>query len=118
NYAMSEERNIPVQQARRERAQQVLAEASSVLSGSLDWEDTLAAVAELAVRSLADFCVIDIVEDGEIKRVKAAHADPAKVALTERLLDYPPESSAPHPTLEAIGSGKPIIIRDAGAEML
>ena len=44
-------------------AARILAEASNLLASSLDYEATLAGVAQLAVRSLADFCIVDIVED-------------------------------------------------------
>ena len=49
---------------RSEEAQRFLAEASRRLSGSsLDYERTLAAVAELAVPALADRCQVQLVED-------------------------------------------------------
>ena len=51
---------------RSEEAQRFLAEASRRLSGSsLDYERTLAAVAELAVPALADRCVVDLVDDDD-----------------------------------------------------
>ena len=40
-----------------------LAEASAVLGSSLDYETTLASVARLAVPALADWCVIDVMDD-------------------------------------------------------
>ena len=47
-----------------------LAEASTLLSSSLDYETTLSNIAELAVPALASSCVIDLVgEDGELERV-------------------------------------------------
>lgn len=69
-----------------ERRQRFLAEAGRHLSSSLDCERTLAHVARLAVPTLGDWCVIDLAgDDGELVRVAASHADPAKVALVERL---------------------------------
>jgi signal transduction histidine kinase/ActR/RegA family two-component response regulator len=40
-----------------------LAEVSTILASSLDYETTLASVAKLAVPFLADWCTVDIVED-------------------------------------------------------
>ena len=48
-----------------------LAEASTVLGSSLDYEQTLVAVSELAVPMLADWCSISVLEDdGTIKVVR------------------------------------------------
>src|SRR5471032_2438857 len=57
-----------------------LAEASAVLSSSLDYDTTLSAVAELAVRQMADWCLVGIAQpDGTLKRLALAHKDPVKV---------------------------------------
>ena len=45
---------------RAERGQRFLAEASRVLAGSLDYEETLRAVARLAVPRMADWCAVDL----------------------------------------------------------
>ena len=68
-----------------------LAEASRVLGSSLDYETTLADLARLAVAAMADFCLVDLVDDdGRPRRVAAAHADPARQPLAERLREFPP----------------------------
>ncbi|HEY9618421.1 MAG TPA: PAS domain S-box protein [Microcoleaceae cyanobacterium] len=59
-----------------------LAEASTVLASSLDYEITLASVAKLAVPFMADWCTVDILEENQnIRRVAIAHLDPVKVEL-------------------------------------
>ena len=77
---------------RREEAQRFLAEASSVLSSSLDYRETLAAVARLAVPILADWCAVDILEeDGHLNRLAVEHPDPEKVRLAYEIeRRYPP----------------------------
>src|SRR5205807_590028 len=83
---------------RTEAAQRLLAEAGAVLTSSLDDEATLDALARLAVRLLADVCLIDMVQDdGTILRVAAAHSDPAKQVLVDELRRYPPDPRGPHP---------------------
>jgi PAS domain S-box-containing protein len=58
-----------------------LAEAGSVLSSSLDFEKTLESVAFLAVPAIADWATIHMLdEQGALKRVTLAHADPSKLA--------------------------------------
>jgi len=62
-----------------------LAAASTTLAASLDWERTLAQVAELAVPRLADVCAISLVADDRIAVVKVAHVDPQQAATVLRL---------------------------------
>jgi len=59
-----------------------LAEASTVLASSLDYETTLVSVASLAVPVLADWCAVDILdEERVIHRLALAHCEPSKVEL-------------------------------------
>src|SRR6478735_7622038 len=55
-----------------------LAEASQILSRSLDPNTTIAEVARLYVPLICDCCTIDVVEDGRWRRVAAAHVDDRK----------------------------------------
>ena len=74
-----------------------LADVSAALDASLDMEHTLAAVADLCVRDLGDWCSIDLTDaDGELRNVVVAHVDPVKVELAQRMRErYPPRSNAP-----------------------
>ncbi|WP_199316125.1 PAS domain S-box protein [Tolypothrix sp. FACHB-123] len=74
-----------VARAAAEAAQQqsaFLAEVSAVLASSLDYQQTLQSVADLAVPYFADWCSVDLLnDDGMISRVAVAHSDPQKVKL-------------------------------------
>ncbi|MBD2100294.1 GAF domain-containing protein [Leptolyngbya sp. FACHB-261] len=87
-----------------------LAEASQVLASSLDYQTTLRSIAELAVPALADWCVVDVVEeDGQICRLGASHVDPAKQVILQELRQrYPLDPDSDHPVLEVLRTGKPI----------
>ena len=88
-----------------------LAEAGEVLSSSLDYEQTLQHVARLAVPTLADLCIVDVVEDGGLRRVAAAHADPQKSALLDELRRrYPAADGSPQPAARVMRSGKPELL--------
>jgi PAS domain S-box-containing protein len=91
-----------------------LAEAGNVLAASMDYEATLAGVARLAVPQVADWCAVDLVtEDGELERVAIHHADPAKLALAERLHRlYRPASDETTGVAEVIRTGRPIVVTD------
>ncbi len=92
------EQLIREQAARREAETQglksaFLAEASTVLASSLDYETTLASVARLAVPFLADWCAVDILEENQsIRRVAIAHGNPLKEELAWELNRRYPEN--------------------------
>jgi signal transduction histidine kinase/ActR/RegA family two-component response regulator len=114
--------------ARRARAQaedneshyKFLAEASNLLASSLDYEVTLASVAHLAVPALADWCVVDIVEENHsIKRVAIAHRDPQMIELAHELQRrYPPDTARSEPLAAAIETGRPHLMTDVSDSML
>jgi signal transduction histidine kinase len=91
-----------------EAAQRFLDEAGKQLGGTLDYEATLSSMARLAVPTLADVCIVDMVEpDGAICRVAVAHRDPTKLALARALQDqFPPDPAAPVGVSRALRTGE------------
>ena len=103
-----------------ELRQRFLAEAGAVLAGSLDYEETLDRVAHLAVPDLADWCMVDVVDERlGLRRVALAHADPGALALAERLRGmHPPLLPAPADLDAVLRSGDPQLHAElAGAPM-
>jgi PAS domain S-box-containing protein len=86
-----------------------LAEASEMLSSSLDYQATLTSLARLAVPRLADWCAIDILEeDGSINQLAVTHNDPGKDAWGRELMRrYPPDPDAPQGVPRVLRSGEP-----------
>src|SRR3954463_7423613 len=65
-------------EARQERFA-FLADASNVLGGSLNYEETFCTLAALVVPRVADFClVLAVEEDGRMRQAAVAHRDPAE----------------------------------------
>ncbi len=65
---------------------QFLAHAGNILASSLDYRQTIANVAAMAVPEIADWCAVDLLgEDGTRERVAVAHADPEKLRAAEGL---------------------------------
>ncbi|BDG01076.1 sensor histidine kinase [Anaeromyxobacter oryzae] len=96
-----------------------LAEAGALLAGSLDVEETLVRLGQLCVRSLADWCLIDLLDGRQIRRIAGAHADPAKEPVLEQLRKrYPPRLDAPHPAARVLRSGEPLLVSDLTDEVL
>jgi signal transduction histidine kinase len=105
---------------RSEEAQRFLAEAKTVLSSSLDYKETLASVARLAVPTLADWCAVDVLEeDGSVERVAVEHPDPRKVSLAYELEErYPPEPEEPGGVRGVLREGSPVFYPEITDEML
>jgi PAS domain S-box-containing protein len=96
---------------RIEKEQRFLAEAGAVLASSLDYEQTLATVGQLVVRDLADWCIVDIIEDDEqVKRLKVVGADPTKVALALQLERISLDLSRPSLIQLVVASRRPAVI--------
>ncbi|MHC5719802.1 MAG: PAS domain S-box protein, partial [Nostoc sp.] len=81
---------------RVETTQNFLVEASTLLAASLDYEITLESVANIAVPTLADWCIVDVFrEDCSSKQIAIAIADPTKLNTLEEIRRrYPPKSRA------------------------
>jgi PAS domain S-box-containing protein len=105
---------------RRSRAEEnlrFLSQANELLVASLDWEHTLAAIADLAVPALAGYLVIDLLdEEDELHWVVAVHADPEKTELVRELRGQYPPTVSTHPIQVALRTGEPVLLPDLQAE--
>jgi PAS domain S-box-containing protein len=97
------------EQQRTHESLQFLTEASAVLAASLDLETTLANVVDLIVPRLADWCVVDIVdEDGIFRPLAMQHVDGEQLALlTELEQRYPHVPDAPAGPSHVLRTGLP-----------
>ena len=103
-----------------ERRSSFLAQASEVLSSSLEYETTLASVARLMVPHLADWCAVDILDqDRSLKRLAVAHQDESKVELAKELeRRYPQQMSDPEGLAKVIRTGRPEIYQEIPDSLL
>jgi PAS domain S-box-containing protein len=110
------------QRLRAERGEQVsrfLADASVTLASLVDYESTLQKIAKLAVPRFADWAAVDMAEDGGLRRLAVAHADPAKVELALELgRRYPPDPDSPHGAYHVLRTGQPEMMTDIPEEVL
>lgn len=82
---------------RIEREQRFLAEVGPVLAATLEHEETLAKIAELAVRDLADFCIVEIVEDdGDTRRSAVRARAREQEWVAEAMLHVQLDRTRPH----------------------
>ena len=99
------------EQKRIESEQRFLAEVGPVLATSLEYEDTLSKIAELAVRELADLCIVDIVgEDGEVRRLKVLAREPDRAWIAEALLRVELDRKRAHLVSAVLETKKPVFI--------
>jgi serine phosphatase RsbU (regulator of sigma subunit) len=90
-----------------------LAEASALLSSSLNYRTVLERLANLVVPSVADWCAVDVLEeDGTLRRVAVAHADPAKRDVARQLVGIRPDEEDGHVLREVLATGEAVIAPD------
>jgi len=108
------------ERTRAELAATFLARAGEVLASSLDYEQTLRNVAELAVPDIADWCSVDLVdEQGERRSVAVAHGDPARLALVERLRAARGDRPGPARGMaQVLATGEPVLYSEVTEDML
>jgi PAS domain S-box-containing protein len=101
------------EQKRIEREQSFLAEAGPLLAESLDYEQTLTRIGELAVREIADVCIIDIVsEDGKILRHSVTCREGCKQEVCDTLRAVDLERSRPHLMHAVLHEQRPVLLRE------
>jgi PAS domain S-box-containing protein len=88
-----------------------LAEAGAVLDRSLDFAQTVEAVANLAVPEFADWCAIHMLdESGRLQQMAVAHQDPAKVRWSWDLVTrYPPDVDAEDGPAQVLRTGETVV---------
>ncbi|WP_223632976.1 response regulator [Corallococcus sp. EGB] len=89
-----------------------LAEASTMLTASLEMSVTLERLAALILPRLGDWCAVYLQEDdGPVRQVMAAHADPTRVPLLrEQHRAFPPSAAARHGVARVLRTGAPELV--------
>lgn len=93
---------------RGERALEFLAEAGAALSASLDYEKTLQALTGLVVPSLADLCVVDVIEGDHARRAAVAHRSPEAAPLLDPLRAADPSGEGG--VADVLRTGEPVFV--------
>jgi PAS domain S-box-containing protein len=98
----------------------VLAEASQQLAGTLDYESTLANIANLLVPRFADWYAVDVVASGGgFRRIAVVHKDPAKAEWAEKSQHlFAPEADELEGTARVVRTGEAVLYRTISDELL
>jgi len=116
---ISDRKKAEAEMQRASRQTAFLARMAATLSRSLDYQETLKGVANLAVPDIADWCAVDIVqEDGQIARLAVAHIDPAKIELARLVRERYEDATAFYSVPYVIRTGTPAIVPEITDEMI
>jgi GAF domain-containing protein len=86
----------------------LMADVTTLLASSLDYEAVLARLTQRLVPTLADWCAVDVLDDqGRVVRISVHHSDPDKIALARDLeIRYPADPNAQHGVSNVLRTGE------------
>lgn len=90
----------------------LLVEADKLLIDSIEYDIVLRRIGEIALRTIADWCIVDVSEeDGSFRRVAVLHRDAEKSALCLELQrDFVPDRDARGVPSSVLSTGRPLLI--------
>jgi PAS domain S-box-containing protein len=108
------------QRKRTEQDLRFLAQASAEFATMVDVQPTFQRLAQLAVPTFADWCVVDLLrDDGDLERVAVAHADEEKASIAQAMHQrMPPDPAMPHGIWNVLRTGRAEVIGDMRDNML
>ncbi|MFL5537797.1 MAG: MASE1 domain-containing protein [Longimicrobiaceae bacterium] len=120
NRALARERRARREAERVGRRQTFMVEACALISGTLDYSQTLSSLARVCVPSMGDGCIVDeIRDDGSPGTIVTLHRDPDTAAALADLRGRYPLDANPHSAIAAVRrSGRALLVRDAGDEFV
>ncbi len=98
------------EQRRIAREQRFLAEVGPLLAATLDFEETLSGIAEIVVRELADLCIVDIKESGEVWRFRVLAREPSQAATAETLMRIPLDGKQQRMVETVLEAKRPVLV--------
>ena len=103
-----------------ERRLRFLADIGERLASTLDYEQTLDQIAQLAVPDVADWCAVDVLaDDGSLQRLSLAHVDPEKLEIGREIHErYPPDISEGGALGSVLRGGPTLLLAELSDEML
>ena len=111
---ISERKKADAEREFAELSQKVLADATAVLSQSIDYRTTLHHIAEACIPRIADLCIVQIVhEDGRVRTTEIATSNPQQESLLrETAVTYLSDLEIPSISASVIRSGRSVLIPD------
>lgn len=96
-----------------------LAEASQSLASSLDYETTLASIADLMVPEMADWCTVDLLEGDQLRCLAVSHLEAEKAENARELRRrFPPRKELSAGVWNVLRTGMSELFSEINLEML
>jgi len=122
--ALERARAIELERRAREKTESILdsvtflADATRVLSASLDFDETLTNLAQASVPRLGDWCAVDIIENPgsdawppDVRRVAIAHQDAERIEVAKTLeREFPTDWKSDRGIAGVLKSGQPMFV--------
>lgn len=106
-------------QKRIENEQRFLADVGSVVSSSLDYDDTLDNIVQIAADHIADYCIVYTFEaKGKLTRSKAVSRDPQKKWVCDLFMQTSLDLSLSHPINHVFETKKSLLVENITAQMI
>jgi PAS domain S-box-containing protein len=111
---LAEQQRVEAEREALLRRLAFLAQAGVTLATSLDYQETLEHLLQLAVPFLADWCAVDILQpDGTVRRRAVVHVDSQRTALAWELeRRYPLDVQSSAGLAQVLRSGQPLLTED------
>ncbi|NVB84994.1 MAG: PAS domain-containing protein [Kofleriaceae bacterium] len=94
------------ERVRHQQETTLLAEVGLKLSETLDWDASLSAIVNVVAERFADYCLLDILADGGMRRQAVAARDASRLPTLRETMDFTPDLSVDTPFTRALKSGK------------
>lgn len=109
--AFIDRRRAETARKKAEAAQHFLVESTRVLGSSLDYETTLQSVAHMTIPALADWCIVDLLQDdGSVQVTAVAHVEPDQEWLAHEVRQrYPPNQNEQHTIWHVLRRARAIV---------
>lgn len=109
--AFIDRRRAETARKKAEAAQHFLVESTRVLGSSLHYETTLQSVAHMTIPSLADWCIVDLLQDdGSVQVTAVAHVEPEQEWLGHEVRErYPPNQNEQHTIWHVLRRARAIV---------
>ena len=103
---------------RAEATVRFLADAGAALAESLEGQSTLQKLTALAVPTLADWCIVHVVDKGMVEAVASAHVDPALHEAIAEQLPLGIGRAQPRHVAEVAEMGAPVVFTAVTQEIV